>query len=156
MSDIIEAIKDALNPSRREQATVETYDANTRGPYAHRNTAGDGQPELSAPSEAQHPARAEQNDLTGAGGSITSRAVKMGRKSDVETRTAPDGSPALASDTGFGAPEGTYGPHKSRVANALDPRVDSDRDGRPSHGLSDYGGVAAKPVYKEGGKYGLS
>jgi hypothetical protein len=29
-----------------------------------------------------------------------------------------------------GAPEGTYGPHNSRIANALDPRVDSDRDGR--------------------------
>lgn len=25
-------------------------------------------------------------------------------------------------------PEGTYGPHSSRMANALDPRVDSDRD----------------------------
>ncbi|KAK4039187.1 hypothetical protein C8A01DRAFT_36874 [Parachaetomium inaequale] len=31
---------------------------------------------------------------------------------------------------GYGgeAPEGTYGPHTSRMANALDPRVDSDRD----------------------------
>ena len=28
------------------------------------------------------------------------------------------------------APEGTYGPHSSRMANAVDPRVDSDRDGR--------------------------
>lgn len=49
--------------------------------------------------------------------------------------------PALGGYTGgaagFGAsggggggsvPEGTYGPHSSRVANALDPRVDSDRD----------------------------
>ncbi|KAK0743829.1 hypothetical protein B0T18DRAFT_415998 [Schizothecium vesticola] len=32
--------------------------------------------------------------------------------------------------SGSGAPEGTYGPHGSRVANAADPRVDSDRDGR--------------------------
>lgn len=28
-----------------------------------------------------------------------------------------------------GAPEGTHGPHNSRIANAMDPRVDSDRDG---------------------------
>jgi len=28
------------------------------------------------------------------------------------------------------APEGTYGPHSSRLANAVDPRVDSDRDNR--------------------------
>jgi len=32
-----------------------------------------------------------------------------------------------------GAPEGTAGPHNSRVANAADPRVDSDRDG--SHNM---------------------
>lgn len=31
---------------------------------------------------------------------------------------------------GSGAPEGTYGPHSSRTANTLDPRVDSDRDNR--------------------------
>jgi hypothetical protein len=35
------------------------------------------------------------------------------------------------------APEGTYGPHTTRLANAADPRVDSDRDGRaagaPTH-----------------------
>jgi len=29
--------------------------------------------------------------------------------------------------------EGTYGPHKSRMANAMDPRVDSDRDGGIMH-----------------------
>jgi hypothetical protein len=37
---------------------------------------------------------------------------------------APAGGPA--------APEGTYGPHSSRLANALDPRIDSDRDNRAS------------------------
>ncbi|KAH6649688.1 hypothetical protein F5144DRAFT_481412 [Chaetomium tenue] len=33
-----------------------------------------------------------------------------------------------------GAPEGTHGPHSSRMANAADPRVDSDRDGRAAIG----------------------
>jgi hypothetical protein len=28
------------------------------------------------------------------------------------------------------APEGTYGPHATRAANTLDPRVDSDMDNR--------------------------
>lgn len=28
------------------------------------------------------------------------------------------------------APEGTYGPHTTRTANTLDPRVDSDMDNR--------------------------
>jgi hypothetical protein len=32
--------------------------------------------------------------------------------------------------TGFNDPEGTHGPHASRTANALDPRVDSDADHR--------------------------
>lgn len=150
MSDIAEAIKDAINPSRREQATTETYDASKRGPYA------DGQPESRAPSEAQHPARAEQGNLAGGGRTVTSHAANTSGESNMRTRTAPDRSPTLASGAGLDAPEGTYGPHKSRVANALDPRVDSDRDARPSHGLSDYDGVAAKPVHKEGGKYGLS
>jgi len=36
--------------------------------------------------------------------------------------------------TTSGAPEGTYGPHGSRVANAADPRVDSDRDGSHAAG----------------------
>lgn len=39
-----------------------------------------------------------------------------------------------------GAREGTYGPHSSRMANAADPRVDSDRDGRAAmHGAAGTG-----------------
>ena len=34
-----------------------------------------------------------------------------------------------------GAPEGTYGPHSSRAANAMDPRVDSDMDSVNRHGM---------------------
>ncbi|KAK4236788.1 hypothetical protein C8A03DRAFT_45245 [Achaetomium macrosporum] len=160
MSDIIENIKDALNPKRREEATVPEYDAQKRGPY----TASEGQPEQVAPP------RAEQTDLSSAGagaghtqhsGSLFSQNLNAAEESQSQssrTATAPDRSPKLASNTGFNAPEGTYGPHKSRVANALDPRVDSDRDGKPSHGVSGYGEAAAqKPVHKEGGvKYGLS
>ena len=33
-------------------------------------------------------------------------------------------------DSSHDEPEGTHGPHGSRVANAADPRIDSDRDGR--------------------------
>ncbi|KAK9775621.1 hypothetical protein SCAR479_07728 [Seiridium cardinale] len=38
-----------------------------------------------------------------------------------------------------GAPEGTHGPHGSRVANAADPRVDSDRDHRAAPGTAGVG-----------------
>ena len=34
MPDIIENLKDAINPHRREQATVPDYDPQKRGPYA--------------------------------------------------------------------------------------------------------------------------
>ncbi|KAJ4194508.1 hypothetical protein NW767_010012 [Fusarium falciforme] len=36
-------------------------------------------------------------------------------------------------------PEGTAGPHGSRIANAADPRVDSDRDGSRTAGTGTYG-----------------
>ncbi|KAK0611274.1 hypothetical protein B0T14DRAFT_530071 [Immersiella caudata] len=58
-----------------------------------------------------------------------------------------------------GAPEGTYGPHSSRMANALDPRVDSDRDGRGSMGTASSGYphdgmVQNQGNYGSGGAYG--
>ncbi|KAJ4288786.1 hypothetical protein N0V88_007322 [Collariella sp. IMI 366227] len=149
MSEIIDSIKDAVNPKRREQATTETYDPKKRGPYAEDPTPSVNEPELSPPKEAQDPARAEQSDL-----SQTGQRSQMLNTS--EPGTGPNRSPKVASNTKFHAPEGTYGPHKSRIVNVLDPRVDSDRDGKPSHGLSDVGPAGSKPVHKEGGKYGLS
>jgi len=46
--------------------------------------------------------------------------------------------------TGIGssAQEGTYGRHNTRAANALDPRVDSDRDGSNTLGGTRYNGPA--------------
>lgn len=41
------------------------------------------------------------------------------------------------------APEGTYGPHTSRLANAADPRVDSDADHRRRVGLGTGAGSGA-------------
>ncbi|KAK0719503.1 hypothetical protein B0H67DRAFT_154419 [Lasiosphaeris hirsuta] len=40
------------------------------------------------------------------------------------------------STTTHSAPEGSHGPHNTRVANAADPRVDSDRDGSNNMGAS--------------------
>ena len=36
--------------------------------------------------------------------------------------------------TGYDDPTGTHGPHSSRIANAVDPRVDSDADHRRAPG----------------------
>lgn len=51
-------------------------------------------------------------------------------------------------------PEGTYGPHQSRIANALDPRVDSDRDDRTGGGA--YGHTAAAGGRHHGGATGAA
>ncbi|KAH6843482.1 hypothetical protein B0I37DRAFT_218706 [Chaetomium sp. MPI-CAGE-AT-0009] len=104
MSDILEAIKDAVNPKRREQATVETYDAHKRGPYPDRASAESSQPQVSPTAEAQDSGRVEQIQQNG-----------LGAAADTHTPPADSG-----------------------------------------HGLNDYGMATAKPVHKEGGKYGLS
>jgi hypothetical protein len=57
------------------------------------------------------------------------------------TGTSDFGSSGMTGTSGYtgmtgthGDPTGTHGPHDSRVANAADPRVDSDRDGRGALG----------------------
>lgn len=53
--------------------------------------------------------------------------VSLGRGGGAAATRAP-GNVNTANSTNVS--EGTYGPHKSRLANALDPRVDSDLDNR--------------------------
>jgi len=52
-----------------------------------------------------------------------------------------------------GVPEGTHGTHNSRVANAADPRIDSDRDHRAAHGTTH--GTTHGTHGKTGGTHGL-
>ena len=58
MSDIVENLKDAIDPSRREKATVPAYDPQKRGPYA--DQAGHGHPEVAVPKAAIDDSTAEQ------------------------------------------------------------------------------------------------
>lgn len=144
MSEIIDAIKDAVNPKRREQATVSNYDAQRRGPYTEQASAGASKPGPLSSSEAQDPGRTEQTDLSrdtsaAAGqhsGSIFSKTLSAAEESGRATQ--PEPSP------------------KSRINHTLHSRADADRGSRVEYGPCDYGGAAAKPVHKEGGKYGLS
>ncbi|KAK0640575.1 hypothetical protein B0T16DRAFT_418135 [Cercophora newfieldiana] len=125
MSDIIGNLKEVLNPKKREEATAPTYTPE-RAPYAD------------AP-----PTNQEQLDLPRSGAPAQSHTEVQ-----TDQMTAPDLTLKAATNTNFNAPKGTYGPHNSRIANALDPRVDSDRDGHPKHGLSGFGGAAAKSEKK--------
>lgn len=54
------------------------------------------------------------------------------------------------SDKSSEQPEGTHGPHSSRVANAADPRVDSDRDHRARQNLGSTGEYSNTGAYTSG------
>lgn len=93
MSEIVDAIKDAVNPKRRQEATVETYDPEKRGPYTDQTTSGDAQPQVSpSTNEGQDARRAEQTNLsnpaTGSisagqhgGGTIANQTLNMAEES---------------------------------------------------------------------------
>ncbi|CZR60606.1 uncharacterized protein PAC_10502 [Phialocephala subalpina] len=58
--------------------------------------------------------------------------------------------------TGNGIPEGTAGPHNSRVANAADPRIDSDLDSSRHTGNTHGTGVAGAPSAYQGAGAGVT
>ncbi|UPL00531.1 hypothetical protein LCI18_011465 [Fusarium solani-melongenae] len=73
-----------------------------------------------------------------------SRTAGTGTGTYGTSTTGPTGTHGTHGTTGFGSrdtslPEGTTGPHSSRMANAADPRVDSDRDGSRTAGTGTYG-----------------
>lgn len=68
---------------------------------------------------------------TGTGfGSGTTGGITGGGLGGANTHSHHAGSGMTGMTGTHGDPTGTHGPHNSRVANAADPRVDSDRDGR--------------------------
>lgn len=139
MSELVDAVKDAFSPKRREQATAETYDAGKRGPYPDHGAPRDGQPELAPPSEGPP------------GGSATGQTLHTtaaGRSGNNASRSSPS-SPAPAA-------ESERPPHRASASAGSVPPISAESDGRPAHGEGDYGWAAARPMHKEGGKYGLS
>ena len=46
MSDIIESLKDVVNPERREKATAPDYDPQKRGPYADKPSKSEPQVDM--------------------------------------------------------------------------------------------------------------
>lgn len=88
MSDIVDALKDTINPKRRESATVPTYDAEKRGPYSNRNAAGNGESQLAPPSESQNPGRVEQDDLSTTGTSTNEQQHGSGASQRLHGATA--------------------------------------------------------------------
>ena len=69
-------------------------------------------------------------------------ATMLGAPAPAPTAAGAGGG-YMAQAGGGKVPEGTYGPHQTRIANALDPRVDSDLDSqRARHTVRGAGGNA--------------
>jgi len=62
MSDILENIKDAINPSRREEATPPDYDPNKRGAYASA-PSDDKQAQVNPPANTAVDQRAQADSV---------------------------------------------------------------------------------------------
>ncbi|UNI16527.1 hypothetical protein JDV02_002955 [Purpureocillium takamizusanense] len=75
-------------------------------------------------------------DATVANGQVTTAAA-----APAPGTAAPGFAPGQNAGALGGVPEGTYGPHRTRAGNALDPTVDSDLDRTP-RGMAQQGGGA--------------
>ncbi|KAK3360324.1 hypothetical protein B0T25DRAFT_565229 [Lasiosphaeria hispida] len=91
-------------------------------------------------STGNHGIGSTGNHGIGSTGTHTGTHGLGGNTSGFSSADARSGYGAGSGTTGMtgthGAPTGTHGPHSSRVANAADPRVDSDRDGRSAFNSS--------------------
>lgn len=119
MSSIVNKVKEALHSDKHEETgTHASHNApeGTHGPHGSR-VANAADPRFD--SDRDHRAAP-----AGAGIAGTHAGTHTGTHAGAHTGT----------HTGYSDPEGTHGPHGSRVANAADPRFDSDRDHRAAPG----------------------
>lgn len=120
MSSIINKVKDALHSDKDK-----THEApqGTHGPHSSK-VANTADPRVDS-----------DRDHRGAPGSNTFGSSTHTTGTHGSGLTGSTGTHSTTGAYGSGAPEGTHGPHGSRVANAADPRIDSDRDHRGQHHL---------------------
>lgn len=121
MSSIVNKVKDALHSDSKHEAPE-----GTSGPYGSR-VANTADPRVD--SDRDHRA----NPTTHTGGYSGNDNYAYGSGTGATGTGAGIGN---SRTTGYNDPEGTHGPHSSRLANAADPRVDSDRDNRGTHGTT--------------------
>lgn len=115
MSGLVNKVKEALHSDKHaETGTHATHNApeGTHGPHSSR-TANAADPRVD--SDRDH--RAAPGTFGG----------------------ASTGTHGAQHTTGYNDPEGVHGTHNSRLANAADPRIDSDRDHRGAPGTHGVG-----------------
>ncbi|KAK1829111.1 hypothetical protein QBC39DRAFT_263919 [Podospora conica] len=110
MSGIVNKIKEAVHGDKHSAPEGSHGPHNTRAANA-------ADPRVDSDRDGSH--------QVGTGTGMGTHTGTSGLHSGTGTHTGTSG---LGSNT-HGTAEGTHGPHSSRIANAADPRVDSDRDG---------------------------
>lgn len=135
MSSIINKVKDVLHKDHTSDTTHTTH-STTGAHTAHSGTAeGVAGPHNSRVANAADPRVDSDRDGSHHVGATTGTSGLTGTHNGTHTgaHTGTSGLTGTHNGTHTGAysgtAEGVSGPHNSRVANAADPRVDSDRDG---------------------------
>ncbi|KAI9753741.1 MAG: hypothetical protein M4579_005032, partial [Chaenotheca gracillima] len=144
MSGLLNKVKDAV------EGGSHTRDSNTKGSLSgsfdntsHTVSHGHGDPATTTTGGANYPVGTTGNPaLTGNTGNVGNPAL-TGNTGNV-------GNPALTNHPG----SSNYGPHGSNVANAADPRVDSDLSNRGLAGNTGNAGHAGYAPGTTGAGYG--
>lgn len=139
MSSIVNKIKDAVHGEKHQQSVPE----GTYGPHSSR-LANAADPRVDSDLDnsrntgalrAGHGEYGQAYAINGGAGYGTGAASYGSNEAAYGNERQFVGSGATGmTGTGGKVPEGVHGPHSNRVMNALDPRVDSDRDGRAAIG----------------------
>ncbi|KAK3941268.1 hypothetical protein QBC46DRAFT_106849 [Diplogelasinospora grovesii] len=128
MSSIINKVKDALHGDNHKEVDHNAPEG-THGPHSSR-VANAADPRVDSDRDGSHNMGAHRTAGHGEYGSGT-----YGTGNNFSSGTGVTGG-----TYGTGTSEqGVHGPHGSRVANTLDPRVDSDRDGSRTVGTGSTG-----------------
>ncbi|KAI4118746.1 MAG: hypothetical protein LQ345_001265 [Seirophora villosa] len=154
MSGLMHKVKDALSGDKHTDdsaatshgTTDSTHGSNpTHGGLGHSSTSGttdtSGYGAHPGPNTSGLAADRDRDLSSGLGHSDHSTGTHgthgTTTTSDYDRTTGGSGMTG-SNTTGSGYGSGTAGPHSSNLANKADPRVDSDLDGRGTHGSSGY------------------
>jgi hypothetical protein len=148
MSSIVNKVKEALHGDKHDNTHDNTTHTGTTGTHNTTGTReGEHGPHSSRAANAADPRVDSDRDGShnvgqagygsATGGYMHGTAHGAGPEHTSHGTTGHTGSSGLGTG-GYssGTREGEHGPHGNRAANALDPRVDSDRDGSHNTGVT--------------------
>ncbi|KAK2073208.1 hypothetical protein P8C59_007506 [Phyllachora maydis] len=141
MSGIINKIKDAVDPKSNHGPHPASTSASGTHPHGTQagntvtGTTGYGNTGVAEGTHGPHSSRIGNAVDPRVDSDRDHRAAGLGAGTGAGyTGTGVTNSGLGSSNHTSGVPQGMHGPHSSRIANTLDPRVDSDRDGSHTMG----------------------